>query len=324
MLQPITNVALPQTTYTDVPFPIQTHPGTVNESLHMETSSRQRILDIQTKEVEDYMNVVIEKADRTPNFLKSSDFKKFGLLPGQQIAYSGGFGLDSVTHHGVYIGNGIVAEVASQSCLRKCLLNAKNFNTLCFGLSTMADFAKRAKEKNSPVLLFQHKKFNDSNPSLIRQRLRRVKEIVSSSGNHWRQWVLTHNCESAANYVSYGKMETRQGQVNVITLVIAVAMNKGLGGVARGYYDSKTGNVHNPKNENCKLGTCIDRDMTSNGCVCETSPETSMLYGKYCYVDGKLCKSEGRKDARGIWGTVKGKKRMCLRKEKKGKKYINC
>ena len=132
MLQPITNVALPQTTYTDVPFPIQTHPGTVNESLHMETSSRQRILDIQTKEVEDYMNVVIEKADRTPNFLKSSDFKKFGLLPGQQIAYSGGFGLDSVTHHGVYIGNGIVAEVASQSCLRKCLLNAKNFNTLCF------------------------------------------------------------------------------------------------------------------------------------------------------------------------------------------------
>lgn len=322
MLAPLTSRAMPIRPYMDVPFPIQTHPGTVNESQHMEYDKRALILDIQRKEVEDYMDKVIKQATNTSNFLTSRDYEKFGLLPGQQIAYAGGFGLSSLTHHGIYIGNGIVAEVASQSCLRKCLLNAYNFNTLCFGLSTMADFAKRATEKNSPVYLFQHKGYEDSNPDLIRQRLNRVKQIVSAEGNQWRQWILTHNCESAANYVSYGTMETRQGQVNVFTIAIAIAMNKGLGGLARGYYDRKTGQVFPIKNKNCMRGTCMDRNLTEEGCVCETEPQWSARYGKYCYVDGKICKGT-RKHGKKSWGVVKGKKKLCLRKGDK-KKYLNC
>ena len=323
MLEPITSTVIPMnTSYPNVSFPIQTHPGSIDESLHRGYVDRQQLLDVQNREVERYMDKIIQQADNTTSFLKSNDFKKFGLLPGQQIAYAGGFGLKAVTHHGIYIGNGIVAEVASQSCLRKCLLNAANFNTLCFGLSTMTDFAKRANSKGFPVLLFQHKGYNDAKPSLIRERLRRVKEIVSSSGNHWRQWVLTHNCESAANYVSYGKMETKQGQVNSLTIVIAYAMNKGLGGLARGFHNN-TGVVTKSSNKNCKSGTCMDRDITSTGCVCESGAQTSMMYGKYCYVDGKLCKTETRKDSTGLWGNVVGKKRTCVRNTGK-KKYLTC
>jgi hypothetical protein len=312
MLAPITNVALVPQLYPEVPFPIKTYPGSVGENESSE------LLEVQTKEVEDYMDKVIRDAEKLDDFTKTEDFKKFGLLPGQQIAYGGGFGIKLLTHHGIYIGNGIVAEVASQSCLRNSLYKSKNFNTLCFGLSTMADFAKRAEQKDSPVILFRHKGYDDSDSNVIKDRLRRVKEIVTSEGNEWRQWILTHNCESAANYVSYGKMETKQGQVTFITILIAAALNGGLGGVARGYYNKSK------SNDKCMEGTCMDRFVTTNGCVCESAPKYSMRYGKYCYVDSKLCKAESKRDSIGSWGIVKkGKKSMCVRKDGKNK-YVSC
>lgn len=323
MLQSRTSMNLPSQNYNTVPFPIATYPETVNQLDYTGNEERKKILQIQQKEVEDYMDKIINEADSVSNFTNTNDFKDFGLLPGQQIAYSGGFGLSSVTHHGVYIGNGIVAEVASQSCLRKCLINAYNFNTLCFGLSTLADFARRAEEKKSSVILYKHKGYDDTNPELIKKRLRRVKEIVSSEGQSWRQWVLTHNCESAANYVSYGTMETKQGQLSAITIIIAYALNNGLGGVAKGYYNKEIGEIHDPTNLNCKRGTCIDRNITTTGCVCETDPKYSVRYGNYCYVDGKICKSEKNKDYRGIWGTILKTKKMCLRNSDK-KKYLPC
>ena len=306
MLAPITNVALLPQLYPEVAFPIKTYPGSVGEN------DRTDILEVQKKEVEDYMDKVIRDAEKLDDFTKTEDFKKFGLLPGQQIAYGGGFGIKLLTHHGIYIGNGIVAEVASQSCLRNSLYKSKNFNTLCFGLSTMADFAKRAEDRNSPVILFQHKGYDDSNSNVIKDRLRRVKEIVTSEGNEWRQWILTHNCESAANYVSYGKMETKQGQVTFITILIAAGLNGGLGGVVRGSKDK------------CAVGTCIDRFVTTNGCVCESAPKYSIRYGKYCYINSKLCKGESNRDSGGIWGVVKKeKKSMCVRKDGKNK-YVSC
>lgn len=308
----------------DVPFPINTYPATINQKNYQDYKGRSKILAVQTKEIEDFIDILIDQANNTSNFLNTPDYKKYGLLPGQQIAYSGGFGLKEVTHHGVYIGDGIVAEVASQSCLRSCLANSLwNLNTLCFGLSTLADFAKRA--KNSPILLYKHKGFDDSNPDLILKRLKRTKEIVSSEGQNWRQWVLTHNCQSAANYVSYGKFETSQGQISVFTIFIATALNNGLGKVVKGYYDKDTGRDIKSKNPNCEQGTCMDRYITSKGCVCESNPKYSLKHGSYCYVDGKVCGAEDKKDSIGKWGLVTDRKpkKICLRKGKK-KKYLKC
>ena len=136
--------------------------------------------------------------------------------------------------------------------------------------------------------------------------------------------VLTHNCESAANYVSYGEMETKQGQVFFITILIAQALNEGLGGggVARGYYN-KSGKIRDESNVNCRRGTCMDRFVTTNGCVCESAPKYSIKYGNYCYVDSKLCKTETNRDNKRLWGVVNKKtKSICLRKDLK--RYISC
>lgn len=42
------------------------------------------------------MDKVIRDAEKLDDFTKT---KKFGLLPGQQIAYGGGFGIKLLTHH---------------------------------------------------------------------------------------------------------------------------------------------------------------------------------------------------------------------------------
>ena len=84
MLAPISNIALNQQFYPEVPFPIQTHPGTVDQYKYTNYKERDNILNLQVKEVEDYMDVVIKNADKLDDFTKPMISKSLGYYLGNK------------------------------------------------------------------------------------------------------------------------------------------------------------------------------------------------------------------------------------------------
>ena len=163
----------------------------------------------------DYLKAAIRGfAMFTGNVAESTDFKKWCLLPGQQIYYGGAFGRQEVTHHAIYVGDGVVIEVGSgpQMC-KKFSRNLIQFKDHMVGLSSLVYFAERAVINDSPIYVVNTPM--DIDKPTILERLERALEIAGC----WDYNIVADNCEAAANYISFGVRASLQ-TANMIKLAI--------------------------------------------------------------------------------------------------------
>ena len=192
----------------------------------------------KTLPLSDYKITNMEKLQHTKKYIedvlkedsdwrKSDDYKKYNLIPGQQISYHGGFRsivgdkISSYLHHyGIYIGDGLVYELAPESENKDERFGPK----ISRGISRLTDFIRRANNNGSSITVTSHKKQDDIDPNIIRERIMRA--IEESNEPLQTQLVLYGNCESLANYISYGSFETKQGEL--ILKIFGVSIVEGV------------------------------------------------------------------------------------------------
>ncbi len=167
--------------------------------------------DIGTTIEKQYVESVIDAVEKTsirPRDYK--DFKVWGILPGQQIYYGGAFGISSLTHHGIYLGDGVVLEVGQgpQKC-KKVSRNTLSFKDQMVGLSTLTSFARRAQKQGSNIYILNTT--NDGDPDTIIRRMKRALEVMGC----WDYNILLGSCEHVANFISFGVHESVQSEAVV-------------------------------------------------------------------------------------------------------------
>jgi hypothetical protein len=277
-----------------------------------------------------YIDELTAHYAKVNDFRETSDYKNYGLLPGQQIYYGGAFKVQSLTHHGIYVGDGYVVEVG-QGPVTECGTRGSliAFKEQTVGFSTLANFQERAEKQGSSVMLVMTDE--DDEPLVIGERLQRTK---ASLGNHDYN-ILFGNCQHTANYITYGEYFSEQSEMigsyatNFSTLFISaltlansvmIKINKDA--------NNGQGGLEKSSNPNCMKGTCIQRQITDDDCICMSEVYRG-LRGRYCYVNPRLCKG-APKDSNGLtynWVSDSGnQKTMCRRKAKRGQgeKYLNC
>ena len=285
--------------------------------------------EIQTRDVLSYLNQVKLSIKNGTNM----DHETWGFYPGEQIAYKGGFGQNWITHHGVYVGDGIIIEFGgSQNCLLAPADRPFLDKTYeCIGLSTLKNFSKRGDKQNSPIYSVSYPGFPDSNKPLMIKRLNRMDELVSQGQGRLRYWLMTSNCQSAASYISIAKWETVQGRK------IGVGCTAG-GGALLGVIYTANKMKHGKKvgivnkdwdNPNCEKGSCKTVYDTEHGCICEDEPTRQYGVGKkYCHVSKKVngCSLPAGYTNNGRpYDYVTGKSVKCVRKGgSRKKKYLHC
>lgn len=210
----------------------------------------------------------IEELAHLKDFTKTEDYKHWGFLPGQQIYYGGAFGLSKLTHHAIYVHEGVVLEVGSGSTSEcKTGQNLFAFKDQTYGFSTLKNFNQRAKKLKSDVALLITE--NDTLPQTIFERLSRAKDLVGCYNYN----IVENNCQHAANYVSFGTKYSTQAKTAKIVIVSLLAT-----GALAAYYKNSS---------HCLRGTCKPRVVTKNKCICSSSVFSAILDGKrWCYVDG--------------------------------------
>jgi hypothetical protein len=234
------------------------------------------------------------------SYTETADYKKYGLIPGQQLLYY--FGTDAegwltwlypMSHHGIYMGNGIIFEVGPSSSKKK---------RDSVGLSNIEDFIARAKSKqgsiSTDIYYVDFPSFENDNKDTMKRRLNGILSHLRTDGCSWDYDVLRNNCEVLANKISTGSAKTRQG-LNAIQSAITTAVT-GIFTIA---------NYRFTKGPIVKLPECGEQYVTEN-CVCSSQPFRFWTsFYKYCYVDiGCAIDNSYPHDGTGYYGLVEQKK----------------
>lgn len=135
---------------------------------------------------------------------------KYGLNPMTELFYGGAFGMQSLTHHGVFIGDGVVIEVGAESCPIHVLgkMTPRTFQSQCLGLTMLADFIRRAREKGDGRV-YKVVYNGDRKKSTINAKFDRTLALLRKSKDGWVYNPFTHNCQHAASYISIGEACSR-------------------------------------------------------------------------------------------------------------------
>ena len=137
----------------------------------------------------------IEKNKNIKKFRATSDYRKYGLTPGQGIFYKGVIG--DRMHLAVYLYNGLIIEVGSAP--KSCKKNT-GWMTSYFGLNSLEEFVNYGENvRKSPVYKINTGKDTDSKTVLA--RLRRVLNTIGNQDFR----LFTNNCIPTTNYVIFGK-----------------------------------------------------------------------------------------------------------------------
>lgn len=242
----------------------------------------------KTLPLSDYKITNMEKLQDTKKYIedvlkensdwrKSDDYEKYNLIPGQQISYHGGFRsivgdkISSYLHHyGIYIGDGLVYELAPESENKDERFGPK----ISRGISRLTDFIQRANNNGSSITITSHKNQNDSDPNIIIERIKRA--IEESNEPLQTQLVLYGNCESLANYISYGSFETKQGEL--ILKIFGVSIVEGVLNWVK-------------MNNDCIHGKYITNSSNNEGvhCPCEDVSNVSTLFRTLCLTTKDKC-----------------------------------
>jgi hypothetical protein len=162
--------------------------------------------------------LIDEIARNMTNRFIQSEKEKWKLVPGQQVFYGGAFNVRQAKHFGIYIGNGIIAEVGmgSKHCVKPH--SALKFKDQVYGLSTLENFGQRASARGGDIGIVSTA-LDEDIPTIL-ARLERVKQILGS----WTYNIVLNNCEHGANFVTSGKHESGQTQIGQTIFVRVVAL----------------------------------------------------------------------------------------------------
>ena len=209
------------------------------------------------------------------SYKQTEDYKKHKLVPGQRLATGNAFGVKGtgLSHHVVYIGNGLIYEMAPLS-ENKRLRKGPNVK---LGLSNLYEWIQNANKKESPVFMIDDKQLKIDSKSFMIGMFKRLHEKIDS-GARANQLGPFHNCESEANYITRGKQETYQGQIILKTIAVAIV---GAREIPKLVEDKK----------------CYTRYVTEKGNPCIQGTKDKTVSGKgYCYVDPYSKKSTFRQE----------------------------
>jgi len=275
-------------------------------SYHLKTHSI--ISDIIETITETYID------SKLKSYTSTDDYKLYSLIPGQQIAYGGAFGIQQLKHYGIYLGNGMIYELAPQTENKSLRVGPE----IAVGISTIEYFYDMAMKKKSPIYIFDYEDIKTDNKKTIKERFDRVLEFSERTKGRNKQFLIYGNCESVSNYISYGRYHTQQGEAIIYSTIVSVLMYNG-----RKFKSKKiTG-----KNE--EILECSDFFSTVYDCPCESNPKSFrniVKHGleKYCYIHNLSCtnKSMHNKDRDSkYWGKIKqNKEHYKLLATKKNKK----
>jgi hypothetical protein len=139
----------------------------------------------------------IKKIKKIKNFTTTSDFKKYGMYPGQQIRR---YAKKIIPHAAIYIYDGLVLEMGAgpKKCSR-VLGNPLFIHNHVSGLTTLTTFKNLARKEK--VTVYKIKTSEDSDPREIKKRLKRTLDVVGK----YKYNVLWNNCLHMADFVTYGK-----------------------------------------------------------------------------------------------------------------------
>lgn len=139
-----------------------------------------------------YIKGVVDIIKNTKDLSKTEDYKKYRLIPGQQLRRISKRG---IPHTGIYIYNGLILEMGSgpKKCSKK-IGKIHEITQNLNGLSTLKQFKYNSKYMN--VIITD----NDLNNKTTIKRLKRALKIVGKQNYNY----LTDNCFHMANYISHG------------------------------------------------------------------------------------------------------------------------
>ena len=179
------------------------------------------------------------------NYKQTADYQTYGFVPGQRLATNRAFNAPiPLMHHAIYLGNGIVFELAPMS-------ENKKFRTgvsIKMGLSNLREWIKEAEDRNADILLVNDKTVNKENKETMKKLFERTEKLMEDSNGTGRQLMTFENCESIVNQVSTGRKTTAQG--NIINTTIAA-------GVLLYMLKNRMGGDQ-----------CYEKQLTENGAVC--------------------------------------------------------
>jgi hypothetical protein len=145
-----------------------------------------------------------------PDLTASAD--PLGIQPGSHIYTKGAFKVPFLSHHGVYIGNGMVVDVGSipTACMPnevKAKMSSKMKGTLAFkgqgiGIRTMEEFMENPKKTLYHVVYLNK---NPRNPAHI------LRDAVQAIGPN-KYDVFRDNCEHLATQIVSGVRRSTQVQ----------------------------------------------------------------------------------------------------------------
>jgi len=134
---------------------------------------------------------------------ESDDFKRWNLIPGQQLFYKK-LNWPRISHHAIYAGDGKIFEGGfNPSTFYKLFMSLINAEVK---LSSLKEYIQRSK-KSGVSSISVVKTEIDSNKDEILKRLERVKDILKVK-NVWHP--LKTNCEAMANYISHNQQFSQQ------------------------------------------------------------------------------------------------------------------
>jgi hypothetical protein len=279
------------------------------ETHHQKTHST--ISDIIDYIIENYIK------GKLTSYKLTDDYKTHSLIPGQQIAYGGAFGIQQLKHYGIYLGNGLIYELAPQTENKSLRVGPE----IAVGISNIDYFYDMAVKKNSPIYVYDYEDLETDNKKTIEDRLSRVLEFSERTKGRNKQFLIYGNCESVSNYISYGQYRTQQGEGIVSSIILSVLIYNG-----RKFIKKKiTG-------KNLEIMGCSDFFSTVYDCPCESKTKSFKNiakhgFNKYCYINNLSCtnKSMHDKDRDGnYWGKIKKNKehyKLLATKKKNKIKY---
>lgn len=149
--------------------------------------------------VERELDTLIGKSDAELQRLSDASVATWGIPLASQIYYWGAFGYSPLQHHGIFVADGAIIDVAGAG---KWCRAASNTGVLdqCLGLARLNDFAFYGKGKLFRVV------YPDASP--IRERLARLKQLRDLAV--WDYNPATHNCQHWSSWVMTGKAEFTQ------------------------------------------------------------------------------------------------------------------
>jgi len=153
------------------------------------------------------LSALVEKS-RDPYWV-GDNLHRYGLQPGQQIAYNIDFLRNR--HHAVYLGDGLVVEVASPECPSRVL--KKTLSDKCVGLSTLKMFVldgirMKLYDKDAQIGFYRvrhaGRKFAGA------ASIERAQTYLRRTHGKFTYNYLRNNCEHGACFIATGESRSDQ------------------------------------------------------------------------------------------------------------------